>query len=204
MTWTQVNQFLVKEHMGLFKAANNFDIFELSTGKKILECREEKLGIFTKLMRFTDYKNLTPFNIQIRDLSGNIIIEVSRGIALLLSKVQVTNGHGQLIGSFKQKLFSIGGKFSILDKNENEVCTLQGNWLGWDFRFLVNQREQAQVTKKWMGIGQEFFTTADNYVISLSENVAPNSDLKKLMLAAVMCIDMVLKNKNTDAVLTYF
>ena len=58
------NAFLVKEHVGLLKAANNFDIHDPSTGEIIMECREENLGFLTKLLRFTDYKRMTPFDIE--------------------------------------------------------------------------------------------------------------------------------------------
>jgi hypothetical protein len=34
------NLFLVKEHVGFFKAANNYDIFDPDTKEKILECRD--------------------------------------------------------------------------------------------------------------------------------------------------------------------
>ncbi|MEO2031322.1 MAG: RNAase, partial [Planctomycetaceae bacterium] len=37
------NLFLVKEHVGMFKAANNFDIHNPETGKVVMECREERL-----------------------------------------------------------------------------------------------------------------------------------------------------------------
>jgi hypothetical protein len=37
------NLFLVKEHVGLFKAANNFDIYDPQTGQVILHCREHDL-----------------------------------------------------------------------------------------------------------------------------------------------------------------
>lgn len=36
-------------------------------------------------------------------------------------------------------------------------------------------------------------TTADSYVLSISEHVPPDSDIRKLILAAVLCIDRVLK-----------
>ena len=45
------NLYFVKEHIGLFKAANNYDILDPTTGQVILECREPKLGPFTKLFR---------------------------------------------------------------------------------------------------------------------------------------------------------
>ena len=55
------NVFLVKEHVGMFKAANNFDIYDPENNQKLMTCREDNLGFFTKLFRFTDYKRMTPF-----------------------------------------------------------------------------------------------------------------------------------------------
>ena len=75
-----------------------------------MECREENLGFFTKLLRFTDYKRMTPFEIDIRTTTGEKIITVRRGVSILLSTVEVLDENGTLIGKFKQKFFSIGGK----------------------------------------------------------------------------------------------
>ncbi|HRZ80102.1 MAG TPA: phospholipid scramblase-related protein, partial [bacterium] len=94
---------------------------------------------------------------------------------------------------FKQKFFSIGGRFSVLDKNDRPVCVLQGKWTSWDFRFVEGDTEYASVSKKWAGIGKEPFTSADNYMLQINSNVPADSDIRKLILAAVMCIDMVLK-----------
>lgn len=187
------NVFLVKEHVGMFKAANNYDIHDPETGEIIMECREEKLGFFTKLLRFTDYKRMTPFDIEIRTPDGQQIVRVKRGISIFLSKVNVTDGTDQYIGGFKQKMFSIGGAFNVLDAQDNPVCTLKGKWTGWDFKFAQNGTEFARVTKKWAGLGKEFFTSADNYVLEIYDAAPPDSPIRQLILAAVMCIDMVLK-----------
>ncbi len=48
------NVYFVKEHIGILKAANNYDILDPTNGQVIRECREDKLGKFTKLLRFTD------------------------------------------------------------------------------------------------------------------------------------------------------
>lgn len=193
MSWENLNQFLVKEHVGLFKAANNFDIFDLNSGDKVLECREPNLGLITKIFRFTDYKRMTPFEIIITDTQGKQVVKIKRGISIFLSKVEVLNDKDQYIGGFQQKFFSIGGKFDVLDKAGNPVCTLQGKWTGWDFKFQQGDTEYAHVTKKWAGLGKELFTSADNYVLEMSDRVKDKADLKRLILAAVMCIDMVLK-----------
>ena len=92
------NLFLVKEHTGLFKAANNFDIHDPESGEIILECREESLGMITRMLRFTDYKRMTPFNIEIREPGGPTLIRVTRGISFFLSKVQVYDRNDELVG----------------------------------------------------------------------------------------------------------
>jgi uncharacterized protein YxjI len=187
------NTYIVKEHVGIFKAANNYDVYDPETGNIIMECREPNLGFFTKMLRFSDYKTMTPFDVQIRTPNGQRIIRIQRGISLFVSKVTVTDSEGNDIGYFQQKLFSIGGKFDLFDNQDNLVCQLKGNWVGWNFRFMDGDQELAHISKEWGGIGKEFFTSADNYVLEISQDVPDDHPVRKLILAAIMCIDMVLK-----------
>ena len=187
------NLFFIKEKVGMFKAANNFDIYNPDTQALSMTCREDQLGIFTKIFRFTDYKRMTPFHIEIKSPVGEKVLTVKRGFSIFLSTVEVFDEKDNLVGRFKQKFFTIGGKFDILDLNENIICTLQGKWTSWDFRFMRGNNELAQVSKKWAGLGKELFTTADNYMLSINETVAKEDNARILILAAVMCIDMILK-----------
>ncbi|NIP38798.1 MAG: RNAase [Candidatus Dadabacteria bacterium] len=177
----------------MFKSANNFDIYDPETGKIILECREPKLGVITKLLRFTYYKRHTPFDIKISTPDGRQVLRIKRGISIILSRVTVLDEFDQPIGGFKQKFSLIRGAFNVLDQNENIVCELRGKWTGWDFKFKNGDTEYAHVTKKWAGIGRELFTSADNYILQISEAVPKEDVSRQLILAAVMCIDMVLK-----------
>jgi uncharacterized protein YxjI len=188
------NLFFVKEHVKVFKAANSFDILDPDSKQIILNCREENLGFFTKLFRFTDYKRMTPFNMEIKTPEGQPVLTVRRGVSFFLSEVEVLDERNQLIGKFKQKFFSIGGKFEVLDASERSLCMLKGKWTSWDFKFVANDgKEFATVTKKWSGLGKELFTSADNYVLQISAEVPADHPLRLLILAAVMCIDLVLK-----------
>lgn len=187
------NLFLIKEHLGIFKAANNYDIFDPETNEHILNCRENNLGFFTKVFRFTKYKKLTPFHLEIANINGEKIVSMKRGTTFFRSDVQVFNEKEQLIGLFKQKFWSMGGKFEVTDEHEKPVCLLQGKWTGWDFKLTKDNKELAQVTKKWNGLGKELFTTADNYVLQIHDTVPQDHKDRKLILAAVLCIDMVLK-----------
>jgi uncharacterized protein YxjI len=187
------NVFFVKEHVGLFKAANNFDILNPETRQVVLTCREPRLGLFSKIFRFTDYKRMTPFDIEVATPDGVRVLSVRRGISLFLSKVKVFDAQDRQIGGFSQKLFSIGGAFNVLDAHDQPVCALKGKWTGWDFSFVQGERKLARVTKKWAGLGKELLTTADNYVLEIDPSVPANDPLRPLILAAVLCIDMVLK-----------
>ncbi|MBC8111523.1 MAG: RNAase [Verrucomicrobia bacterium] len=186
--------FFVKEYVGFFKAANEFDVFDPNDGTLLLQCREPNLNFFTKLLRFSDYKRMTPFEIIISSPTGEKIVTVKRGISIFLSTVEVFDEDDIIIGKFKQKFFSIGGAFDLFGVENNLLATLKGKWTGWDFKFLSpDGQEFASVNKKWAGIGKELFTTADNYVLQISDKIPPEHPLRGLIIAAVMCIDMVLK-----------
>src|ERR1700740_2925146 len=101
------NNFFVKEHTGIFKAANNFDILDPSTQQLILTCREEQLGGLTKMLRFTEYKRMTPFHVEIKTPEGKKVISVKRGISIFLSTVEVLDENDRIIGYFKQKFFTM-------------------------------------------------------------------------------------------------
>ncbi len=187
------NLYFIKEHIGIFKAANNFDIFDPETNEIILNCRENNLGFFTKILRFSDYKRMTPFCLEITTLDGAKVLTVKRGVSIFLSTVEVLDENDVVVGYFKQKFFSIGGKFNVLNSNNEVISVLKGKWTSWDFKFVNNENEYAHVSKKWAGIGKELFTSADNYMLEIFNNVGPNDPMRILILAAVLSIDMVLK-----------
>jgi uncharacterized protein YxjI len=187
------NTFFVKEHPAVFKAAKFYDIYNPDTGEMIMTCREDNLSFFTKLFRFSDARRMTPFHLHVDDTRGNKIVSVKRGFTWFVSEVEVFDGKDNLIGRFRQKLFSIGGRFELFDAQNNHVLTLQGKFTSWEFKLLRDEVEFATITKKWAGLAKEMFTTADNYMIQISDRVPQESPLRPLIIAAAMCIDLVLK-----------
>ena len=188
------NLYLFKEHVGLLKASNNYDIYDPESKDIILHCREKNLNPAYKIVRmfFQDFKRMTPFEIEITRLDGKKILKVKKGFSLFLSKIQVFDENDKIVGIFKQRL-SFKSNFDMLDKRENLVCKLKGNFIGWNFKFLKGDSELGLVTKKWAGIGKEMFTSADNYILEIKDKVEKDSLLRLLILAAVICIDMVIK-----------
>lgn len=185
--------FFIKQHLGLFKAACNFDILDPATGQAIMQCREENLGPLTKFFRFTDYKRNTPFDLQVRTLDGQPVVRVHRGISFFRQKIGVTDHENRALGSFRLRMFSLTSTFDLLDPSERPLCQLKGSLLAREFKFQSGDTEFARVTKKWGGLGKELFTEADNYMIQIADHVEPDSVLRPLILASALCIDMALK-----------
>jgi uncharacterized protein YxjI len=109
------------------------------------------------------------------------------------SPVSVYDEKGNELGKLVRKFRLGGAKLEITDQNNNNLCTLKGNLLGWDFKISKDDTELASISKKWAGIGKELFTSADNYILAINDNVDKESALRPLILSAVLCIDFLLK-----------
>jgi uncharacterized protein YxjI len=81
----------------------------------------------------------------------------------------------------------------FFDTNNVFLAEITGDWKAWNFVINNAQGQQiGQITKKWAGLAQEMFTTADKYNVTLTEyNMSPEH--KIAVLASAITIDMVLK-----------
>lgn len=188
------NTFVVEAHAGLLQAAFNHDIRDPADGAVLLESREDRIGAVTRVLRFSNLKRTTPFDLRVRAPDGTPVMRVRRGIPVVVSRVEVLDDEDMLIGAFRQKSFSVGGAFDVLDATGRPVCRLQGRRGGTEFRFLTPESiELARVTKQWAGLGKELFSSADRYRLDIDDAVPPDDTLRRVILASAICIEMVLK-----------
>lgn len=190
--------YFIREHVGFMKLSDTYDILDPETQAQI-GIAQEKPGTLVHILRLVADKRLLPTAVFV--YSGNnaedeskLLFSIRRGITLFRSRIDIHDGKGILVGWLKSKAFSLGGAFRVMDALGDEIAVLKGDWKGWNFRFLdKSEREIGTVTKKWAGIGKELFTTADNYVISLTGQPAPEH--ARLLLAAGLAVDTVYKEK---------
>ncbi len=185
--------FFVKERTGFLKLTDVFDILDPVTGQTIGIAKEEPPA-WAKWLRLVVKKQLMPTTVNIYDQEGMPpVASIHRGFTILRSKVKVVTG-GQQIGYFKSKLLSIGGGFYVYDNQNQQIAEVKGNWKGWDFKFIgKNGKEIGSVSKKWAGLGKELFTSADNYMISLTDLNGSSPVAATLLLAAGLAIDVIYK-----------
>jgi uncharacterized protein YxjI len=188
--------FFVKERVAFVKLTDAYDILDPESGQPIGVAREEPPG-WAKYARIAIDKRILPTQVNIYEDEGSPpTFSLKKGPAFLRSKVTVTDAQGAPLGRFESKLFSLGGGIYVYDTLNNPVAEVKGDWKGWNFRFLdAGGNELGVVTKKWAGFGKELFTSADNYVISLSDHAPKERNVAALLLAAGLAIDIVYKEK---------
>ena len=189
-------QYFVKEHVGILKLTDTYDIFDPASGRQIGVAKEKVPGLM-QLLRLLVNKRMLPTSVEIKETPESPPhLTIKRGFTLLQSKITVHAADGRMIGYFKSKLFSFGGGFHVFDAANRQVADVKGNWKGWDFKMLASDGgEMGTVTKKWAGLGKELFTSADNYMIDISPDYEGNETVVALLLAAGLAIDIVFKEK---------
>ena len=191
-----LTKYFVREHAGIMKLTDVYDILDPATNQQVGIAIENPGALF-KWLRLLVNKQMLPTTVEIRERKdGPIRMSIQRGFTLLRAKVSVRDGEGNELGFFKAKLFSLGGGFFVYDKLGEQVAQVKGDWKGWNFRFLdASGNELGTITKKWAGIGKELFTSADNYIIALNDNLQQNPAIVALLLAAGLAIDVVFKER---------
>jgi len=190
--------YFIRERVGFLKLVDTYDIIDPQTQQQ-LGIAKEKPGGLVHVLRFLVNKQLLPTKVFVYEGDNpedetKLLFSIQRGFTLFRSKVNILDKGGTVVGWFQSKVFSLGGAFRVFDATGNEVSLVKCDWKGWNFRFLDKaEKEIGTIAKKWAGIGKELFTSADNYIIALSQDSAPAKAL--LLLAAGLAVDTVYKER---------
>jgi len=186
--------YVVKERVAFAKLTDTYDLLDAATGQPIGIAKEEPEA-WAKWLRLIVNKKLMPTTVNVYEgqNEASAVVSIRRGVAIFRPKVAVFL-RGREIGSFQAKAFSLGGAFRMFDAQGQEIGIVQGDWKGWNFAMTTAAgQELGRVTKKWAGIGKELFTSADTYVIDLTDADVAYQETAAMLLAAGLAIDTVFK-----------
>jgi len=185
-----LQQFFVKEHAGMMKTANAYDILNPQNQEKVGVAQEKPHHLFRMI-----FKKAAPTALEMRDAQGELVFTIQKPLKLFgRPKIRVFDGEGNELGYFVSKMFSIGGGFNVYSPLGEQIAEVKGNWKSKEFQMIdPEKKELGKVSKQWAGMAKEMFTSADNYVVSVSDDVAQDNNTKMLLLAAALTIDIILK-----------
>jgi uncharacterized protein YxjI len=185
------HSYFIDEKVNILKFENTYQVFN-DKGQNIGSINQT-LTFGQKLLRLLLNKAMLPFRLEIKDSNGMLLAAISRGWTLFMSKIVITSGDGNTIGTVQQKFKLFKPTFKIFNHEEKQIAEITGDWKAWNF--VINNESGVQigtVSKKWAGAMKEIFTSADKYLVNIDPSYS-NMMNKIIILSAATTIDMVLK-----------
>lgn len=183
---------VVNQKAKLIEINNEYAIYDQG-GNQIGAVRQVGQNAAKKVLRaLTSVDQFMTHKLQIVDAQGNVQLALTRPAKLLKSKVLVQDGAGRDIGAVVQQN-AIGKIRFGLEVNGQNLGTISAeNWRAWNFSITdASGTEIARITKTWEGMAKTMFTTADNYVVQIHQQL--EEPLRSLVVASSLAVDTALK-----------
>jgi uncharacterized protein YxjI len=162
-------------------------------GRKLGAVRELSRGFMANATSMRPVENRTR-KLQVVDLSGRVVLALTRPANFVKSTVIVRDGYGAEVGQIIQKTIGIisGARF-VLESGGRSVGSIRAAGSNaWDFGIEDETgSEIGRVTKTWAGWTKERFTKADHYVVEIHKPL--DEPLRSLVIATALALDIALK-----------
>lgn len=190
-TFFDSNNYFVDEKVNFLKFENSYQVFN-NKGEHIGDIKQ-KLSAGQKFLRLLLNKKMLPFYLEIRDSNEIKQASISRGWTFFMSTITIKDADDNQIATIKQKFKLFKPTFIILDNSGDDVAEISGDWKAWNFSIKnSSDLEIGVITKKWAGAMQEIFTSADKYMVEITD-LKLKKETKIAILSGALTIDMILK-----------
>lgn len=189
------NILVVNQKAKLMELTAEFRIFD-QNGVQIGLVRQVGQSTLKKVARaFTQLDQFMTHTLDIEDMSGNVLLRITKPRAMFIPKVIVEDAQGNVLGEIKIK-FRIGKAHIKLLVGDTQIGMIYAeNFRAWNFKITDNSEKQvASITKTWEGFAKAIFTTSDNYVVQIHEPL--QDPLRSLVLASSLAVDLILKQND--------
>ena len=190
------NSYFIDEKVKIFYLNNAYKIY--NDRGVVVGSVNQKLTTQQKLLRLVMKKSMLPFNLEIINANNEIEATISRGWTFFLSRAQIYDSKGNIIATIQQEFHLFKPTFKIFNRSGDLIAQITGNWRAWNFIMKNSYDIQiGTINKKWAGLAQELFTTADKYNVTIDPKYA-NDQIKLAILATAITIDIVFKSDKND------
>jgi uncharacterized protein YxjI len=186
---------VVNQKAKLIEINQEFAVYD-QQGTQLGAVRQVGQSSMKKALRFVaSVDQFLTHTLQVVDMSGTVLLVLTRPAKLVKSRVIVQDGAGQQVGVIVQQN-AIGKVRFAMEVDGVTVGSINAeNWRAWNFRIDDAQgQEVARITKTWEGLAKTMFTTADNYVVNIHRPLA--EPLRSLVIASALSVDTALKQDN--------
>ncbi|HWN36376.1 MAG TPA: phospholipid scramblase-related protein [Pseudonocardia sp.] len=183
---------VVNQKTKLIEMTNEYTVFDQHGNRlgSVVEVGQSELKKAVRLL--TSYDKYLTHQLEVRDAHGNVVLRLTRPAKFLKSRVQVAYANGQPVGEIIQENVLGKIRFSFVVNGQLYGGIQAENWRAWNFMVHDHTgQEIARITKTWEGFARTMFTTADNYVVQVHQQLP--DPLASLVAAAALTVDTALK-----------
>jgi uncharacterized protein YxjI len=193
-TFFDANNYFVDEKVNFLKFENSYQVYNNQGGH--VGNIKQKLTTGQKITRLFLKKNMLPFLLEIKDTNDVVQASVSRGWTFFMSTITIKDEQENIIATIKQKFKLFKPTFKLFDNSGEEIAEITGDWKAWNFSIKnASDTEIGIITKKWAGALKEIFTSADKYMIEITD-LKLKKEVKIAILSGALAIDMILKENS--------
>jgi len=183
---------VVNQKAKLIEVNSEYAIYD-ANGRQLGAVRQVGQSALKKAARvLTSYDQFMTHKLQVVDMTGSVLLAITRPAKVFKSRVIINDGLGREVGQVLQQ--NVIGKINFsLEAGGQPVGSIKGeNWRAWNFSIRDHtDTEVARITKTWEGLAKTMFTTADNYVVQIHRPLA--EPLRSLVVASALSVDTALK-----------
>jgi uncharacterized protein YxjI len=183
---------VVNQKAKLIEISNQYSVYD-QHGTQIASVSEVGQSMLKKIVRVLgEYDQFFTHRLEVRDMSGVPVLQVTRPAKFLKSKVIVEKPGAGEVGRLVQ-LNAIGKiRFGLMAGTQQVGELRAENWRAWDFAIVdATGTEVARIKKTFEGLAKTMFTTADNYVVRIHREL--EDPLLSLVVASALTVDTALK-----------
>lgn len=183
---------VVNQKAKLLEINSEYAIYD-QHGQQLGAVRQIGQSKAKKAMRvLTSFDQFFTHKLQVVDMGGNVLMQVTRPAKVVKSRVIIQNGAGNEIGQVQQENVFGKVRFSFVANGQTIGGIQAENWRAWNFSIQdASNTEVARITKTWEGLAKTMFTNADNYVLQINRPL--EEPLRSLVVASALTVDTALK-----------
>lgn len=183
---------VVNQKAKLIELNNQYSVFD-QHGTQIAAVNQVGQSTAKKVMRLvSSFDQFMTHKLQVTDVTGGVVLQITRPAKVMKSTVIVSDANDREIGRVVQQNMIGKINFGLMADGQQLGAIKAENWRAWNFRIEnAAGQEIARVTKTFEGVAKTMFTTADNYVLQITQR-APEP-LNSLVVASALSIDTALK-----------
>jgi uncharacterized protein YxjI len=183
---------VVNQKAKIIELNNQYGVFDHS-GNQLATVNQVGQSAAKKVLRLvSSLDQFMTHHLEITDQTGAVVMKLTRPRKVIKSSVVVSDAADREIGRIVQENMMGKIKFALMVGDERVGAIKGENWRAWNFRIEdAAGNEVARITKTFEGVAKTLFTTADNYVVQISQRQA--EPLNTLIVASALSVDTALK-----------